>query len=155
MSDIAVQAAGPTPLVMQLIVDRSLTQPVQDGGWPRGPLMSQAAHAAVAVISRSLDQSLTQAYISSTTGALESMHKIVLVTSPKQTIRELSSKLDEARQAAANAASTAGQEDTEHFPLHHLWIEQPENIPTVLAIAPNRKPAALKKILNKCTLLRD
>ena len=26
-------------------------------------------------------------------------------------------------------------------PPHYLWIEQPEDIPTVLAIAPNHKPA--------------
>lgn len=45
--------------------------------------------------------------------------------------------------------------EEEEFPDHVLWIEQPENIPTILAIAPNRRPAAIKKALNKCSLLTD
>ena len=32
---------------------------------------------------------------------------------------------------------------------HHLWIEQPENIPTCLAIAPNRRDPKVKKALDK------
>lgn len=49
-------------------------------------------------------------------------------------LQELSDKLT----AAQREAQEAGQQD---FPDHFLWIEQPENIPTVLAVAPNRKPA--------------
>lgn len=32
---------------------------------------------------------------------------------------------------------------------HHLWIEQPENIPTCLAVAPNRRDPKVKKALDK------
>jgi hypothetical protein len=32
---------------------------------------------------------------------------------------------------------------------HHLWIEQPENEPTCLALAPNRKERDVKKALSK------
>ena len=32
---------------------------------------------------------------------------------------------------------------------HHLWIEQPENVPTCLALAPNRRDNKIKKALDK------
>jgi hypothetical protein len=32
---------------------------------------------------------------------------------------------------------------------HHLWIEQPENIPVCLAVAPNRRDPKVKKALDK------
>ena len=32
---------------------------------------------------------------------------------------------------------------------HHLWIEQPENFPTCLAVAPNRRDPKVKKALDK------
>lgn len=46
-------------------------------------------------------------------------------------------------------------EEEEEFPDHVLWMEQPENVPTVLALAPNHRPPLLKKVLNKCSLLTD
>jgi hypothetical protein len=62
------------------------------------------------------------------------MHKVVLKGPEKLTLQELSNKLT----AAQKEAQEGDQDD---FPDHFLWIEQPENIPTVLAVAPNRKPA--------------
>lgn len=76
------------------------------------------------------------------------MHKIVLCNSEKQSLADISAKLTAAREAIQTP------EEKEAFPEHYLWVEQPEDIPTVLAMAPNRKPPALKKILNKCSLLR-
>ncbi|ORY26337.1 hypothetical protein BCR39DRAFT_560593 [Naematelia encephala] len=37
---------------------------------------------------------------------------------------------------------------------YHMWIEQPEDIPTAIALVPNRRPKALKKLLDQagCTL---
>ena len=32
---------------------------------------------------------------------------------------------------------------------YHLWIEQPENIPTCLAVAPNKRDPKVKKALDK------
>lgn len=32
---------------------------------------------------------------------------------------------------------------------HHLWIEQPENVPTCIALAPNRRENRIKKALDK------
>ena len=32
---------------------------------------------------------------------------------------------------------------------HHLWVEQPEDVPTCLALAPNRREGKVKKALDK------
>ncbi len=115
---------------------------------------------------------------------LAHMHKVVLRGPEKMSLRELSEKLTAARKeyeeriAKRGAEGADGKEEEEAFPDHYLWIEQPEDMPTVLAIAPNRKPPvsagprseargdtqadkdtsdylqALKKLLNKCSLLR-
>lgn len=39
---------------------------------------------------------------------------------------------------------------------HHLWVEQPENVPTCLALAPNARDPKVKKALDKagCRLWR-
>lgn len=57
---------------------------------------------------------------------LPHMHKIVLQTPKNMSLRDLAARL---------AAETH-----EAMPPHYLWVEQPENVPTCLAIAPNRKP---------------
>ena len=40
---------------------------------------------------------------------------------------------------------------------HHVWTEQPENIPTCIALAPNRKEKSIRKALDKssCRLWRS
>lgn len=166
---------SPQPLIMQLIVDSNLFQ--QQPGWSMGPMMAQAGHATCAIIAETYAQPNTQAYLS--TSNLPKMRKVVLKTGKGTTLEELSQKLKEAKQKA-DQNNTENQ--NQHFPQHHLWIEQPENIPTVLAIAPNNRPSvsvqtsqsdqdhlfkftiffyfystiqALKKVLNDCSLLRD
>lgn len=134
---------------MQIIVEGSSSN-LQS--WPKGPWMAQAAHAAIAAIQISSSSPATQEYISSEN--LSSMHKVVLQT-PKEgkarmSLQELSEKLSGARREYEE-----GGEQGEEFPKHYLWVEQPEGIATCLAIAPNRKLAALKKILRPCTLLKD
>lgn len=32
---------------------------------------------------------------------------------------------------------------------HHMWIEQPENVPTCIALAPNHRDSRIKKALDK------
>jgi hypothetical protein len=32
---------------------------------------------------------------------------------------------------------------------HHLWVEQPEDVPTCLALAPNRKERETRRALDK------
>lgn len=115
--------------------------------------MAQSAHAAICAIQTSLDSPLTQEYISTTN--LGSMHKVVLQTpssgKAKMSLAELSQKLGEARREYEAGEGEEGEE----FPRHYLWVEQPENVATCLAVAPNRKPAKLKKMLRACTLVRD
>lgn len=91
------------------------------------------------------------------------MHKVVLQspssknpdTTSTSLLRDLSEKLQQARLAWEQAKQQGKEEDgQEEFPMHYLWIEDPEGFPTALAVAPNRKPPALKRILNKCSLLR-
>ncbi|CAO1619013.1 unnamed protein product [Parajaminaea phylloscopi] len=147
------------PLVMQLIVNRSLIG-TPGSTWTLGPMMAQAAHAATAVTIKTLaTSSATQEYVHEDN--LAEMHKVVLQPPSKGALTDLnalSRKLTEERDQWVREHrgddNVKGNAD-EEFPDHYLWIEQPENIPTCLAIAPNRKPAALKKILNKCSLLRD
>lgn len=119
--------------------------------------MAQAAHAAIAVIVKSSDSPNTRAYVSERN--LDSMHKVVLQTpssgKAKMDLHDLARKLDEARRVYEEEAGDGKEGEGEEFPQHCLWIEQPENVATCLAIAPNRKPAALKKVLRACTLLKD
>jgi hypothetical protein len=67
------------------------------------------------------------------------MRKVVLQTS--EPIEELSKRL----QAAASSTSSESGTD---FPSHHLWIEEPEHVPTVLAIAPNARPSVRSNLVN-------
>lgn len=125
-------ASTPSSLVMQLIVDSSLFD--RQPGWSMGPMMAQAGHATSAIIAKTYTQPNTQSYLSLEN--LPKMRKIVLKTKKGESLNELSEKLIVARQQQQEQ-----QEQQEQFPDHHLWIEQPENIPTVLAIAPNNRPS--------------
>ncbi|CAD6891766.1 unnamed protein product [Tilletia controversa] len=141
------------PLVMQIIIDRPITK---SSDWNRGALIAQGSHAAVAIIAQTIDEPATKEYIAP--AHLGSMHKVVLQAPKSGTLAELSQRLLEAQTAEvrdANEDAQTARATGLQFPKHHLWIEQPEGIPTAIAIAPNRKPPALKKILDKCALLRD
>ncbi|WFD34520.1 hypothetical protein MCUN1_001361 [Malassezia cuniculi] len=114
------------PLVMQLIVDKRL---ITDEGWPMGPMMAQAAHAAAAVLVQTSTAPNTVEYLAPEN--LLSMHKVVLQAPEGVGLRDLASQLDEA------------SKQSEEVPAYHLWVEQPEDVPTCLAVAPNRKPKVL------------
>ena len=114
------------PLVMQLIVDRRL---IQEDGWTIGPMMAQAAHATAAVLAQTAVAPDTMEFLAPAN--LASMRKIVLQAPDGVGLRDLAAQLDAARQ------------ETEESPPYHLWIEQPENVPTCLAVAPNRKPKVM------------
>ncbi|SPO21511.1 uncharacterized protein UTRI_00998_B [Ustilago trichophora] len=159
MSTTTTTATTPVPLVMQLIVDGESASTLN---WPKGPWMAQSAHASIAAIQISSSSPSTIEYISPAN--LPTMHKVVLQTAStgksKMTLHELSAKLTAVREAYEESLKDEGKGDKEgdaeeEFPKHFLWVEQPENVATCLAIAPNRKPAALKKLLRSCTLLKD
>ena len=111
-----------------------------------GPMMAQAAHATSAVrlpndtsqadlaqvLARTAQEPTTAEYLSEAN--LPQMRKIVLQIPTNTTLEQVAEELREAGEAAD--AETA----PEGFPRYHLWTEQPENIATCLAVAPNRKP---------------
>ncbi|TFY66591.1 hypothetical protein EVG20_g4498 [Dentipellis fragilis] len=116
------------PLVMQLIVRRDL---LDAEGWGVGPLMAQAAHATAAVLHETKDRPETIEYMED----LLSMRKAVLQTPSSTTLEKLSTLL---------------KASDPPIP-HHLWIEQPENVPTCLALAPNYREKPIRKALDKCS----
>ncbi|KAH7883278.1 peptidyl-tRNA hydrolase II [Phlebopus sp. FC_14] len=119
------------PLVMQIVVRRDLFDKER---WGVGPLMAQAAHAATAVLHETRERSETIEYLAD----LRNMRK----TPDASTLEKLSSAL------SGIAPSSVP---------HHLWTEQPENVPTCLAIAPNRREKPIRKALDKnsCRLWRS
>ncbi|KDQ52801.1 hypothetical protein JAAARDRAFT_39788 [Jaapia argillacea MUCL 33604] len=114
-------------LIMQLVVRRDL---LDAAGWGMGPLMAQTAHAATAVLHETRHAQQTIAYFED----LTQMHKVLLQTANAESLQKLSTLLDSANPPIA----------------HYLWVEQPDNIPTCLALAPNRKEQSIKKALDKC-----
>ncbi|WOO81240.1 Putative peptidyl-tRNA hydrolase PTRHD1 [Vanrija pseudolonga] len=119
----------PTGLVMQIILRRDL---VTELGWPMGPMMAQAAHAASAVQHEFAEHPDMKRYLAGDDGlAWMVMRKAVLEVPDWAALRALAFKLDEAG-----------------FPAH-LWMEEPEHTPTALALVPNKRPKALKKILDE------
>ncbi|KAI8973959.1 peptidyl-tRNA hydrolase II [Trametes punicea] len=114
------------PLVMQIVVRRDL---LDAEGWGVGPLMAQVAHATSAVLHETRERPETQAYLED----LKNMRKVVLQTPDQASIERLASVLSASDPPVP----------------YHLWTEQPENVPTCLAFAPNRRDSRIKKALDK------
>ncbi|KAI0691900.1 peptidyl-tRNA hydrolase II domain-containing protein [Cytidiella melzeri] len=114
------------PLTMQIVVRRDL---LEADGWGLGPLMAQVAHATAAVLHETRGRAETVAYLED----LQNMRKAVLQTADEASLKRLSDLL---------------QSSNPPIP-YHLWIEQPENIPTCIALAPNRRENKIKKALDK------
>ena len=101
--------------IVQYIVVRS--DLVKTLSWPLGALIAQACHASTAVMHEFYNNEDTQAYLRK----LDSMHKIVLEVKNEEELKKLSVKLVE------------GDID------HKMWVEQPENFSTCLAVRPYPK----------------
>ncbi|KAF8119763.1 peptidyl-tRNA hydrolase II [Boletus edulis] len=117
------RASNVEPLVIQIVVRRDLFDKEK---WGVGPLMAQAAHAATAVLHLTRGRQETIEYLAD----LRNMRK----TPDLSTLEKLTAAL-----------SHAGPEPIPH----HLWTEQPEDIPTCIALAPNRKEKPIRKALDK------
>jgi len=78
---------------------------------------AQACHASTAVLHLYKEDEGTREYLEK----LDTMHKVVLAAPDLESLTKLAAKLTE-RQIS-----------------HKLWIEQPENIPTCIAIKPYPK----------------
>lgn len=90
--------------------------------WPVGALVAQACHAATAVIHLHYEDDHTREYL----GHLDNMHKVILEAPDEKALRQLADKLTEA--------------DVKH----KLWVEQPEDFPTCLAVKPYPKTEVQK-----------
>ncbi|KAG0943063.1 hypothetical protein G6F32_007820 [Rhizopus arrhizus] len=112
----AVAAAAAEPLTMFIVVRKDLTKKLQ---WPAGSVMTQACHAATAILHLTHDDQNTKEYLAD----LDNMHKVVLETKNENSLEKLAEVLS-----------------THQVPFKK-WIEQPENIPTALATAPLRDKA--------------
>ncbi|KAM9496163.1 putative peptidyl-tRNA hydrolase PTRHD1 [Clarias gariepinus] len=85
--------------------------------WPLGAVITQACHAATAAIHLHYSDPDTQEYLAE----LDTMHKVVLQAADEACLTDLSRTLNESGI------------------MHKLWTEQPENIPTCLALKPYPK----------------
>lgn len=117
------------PILMHVVVRADL---VPGLGWPVGSVVTQACHATVAAIAQYANAPLTQQYLAD----LEGMRKVSVEVKNEAALLKL-----------AGALETAGVD-------HHLWIEQPEGIPTALATAPRYK-STVPKALKKCKLFKN
>uniref|UniRef100_A0A0K8TRA1 peptidyl-tRNA hydrolase n=1 Tax=Tabanus bromius TaxID=304241 RepID=A0A0K8TRA1_TABBR len=99
--------------------------------WPLGALIAQCCHAATAVNHLYANDDETVEYFKD----LDNMHKVVLDGQDQTTLEKLSETLKE------NEIK------------HKLWIEQPENIPTCIAIRPYPKDVVHKHV-KKLKLLK-
>ena len=101
--------------IVQYIVVRS--DLIKTLNWPVGALLAQACHATTAVMHLFYQNEETQNYLKD----LDNMHKIVLCVKNEEDLKSLAANLSE------NNVD------------HKLWIEQPENFPTCLAVRPYQK----------------
>ncbi|KAG7219627.1 hypothetical protein INR49_018941 [Caranx melampygus] len=117
-------AGSPSRLVQYVVVRSDLVHKLS---WPLGAVITQACHAATAAIHLHYSDPDTQRYLSE----LDSMHK-----------------------APDDAALSALSENlTQAGVSHKLWIEQPENIPTCLALKPYPKET-VQPLLRKFKLFK-
>ncbi|XP_048840996.1 putative peptidyl-tRNA hydrolase PTRHD1 [Brienomyrus brachyistius] len=126
---MAVPASGASRRLVQYVVVRS--DLLRTMAWPLGAVITQCCHAATAAIHLNYDDPDTQEYL----GELDAMHKVVLEAPDEASLTNLSETLREKGVA------------------HKLWIEQPENIPTCLALKPYPKDA-VHTYLRKFKLFR-
>ncbi|XP_036118441.1 putative peptidyl-tRNA hydrolase PTRHD1 [Molossus molossus] len=112
---MAAPGAEPQILVQYLVLRKDLSQ--APFSWPAGALVAQACHAATAALHIHRDHPHTVAYLQE----LGRMRKVVLEAPDETTLKEL--------------AETLRQKNIDHM----LWLEQPENVATCLALRPYLK----------------
>ncbi|XP_032764976.1 putative peptidyl-tRNA hydrolase PTRHD1 [Rattus rattus] len=112
---MAGSGVEPQILVQYLVLRKDLSQ--APFSWPTGALVAQACHAATAALHLHRDHPHTEAYLRE----LGRMRKVVLEAADETTLKEL--------------AETLQQKNVDHM----LWVEQPENIATCIALRPYPK----------------
>jgi peptidyl-tRNA hydrolase len=104
-------SSSDSTLVQFVVVRRDLLKTME---WPVGSVIAQACHACTAVTWACRDDADVQAYLADLGG----MHKVVKECKGETQLQSLAAKL------------------TEEGITFHLWVEQPENIPTAIALKP-------------------
>ncbi|XP_055275404.1 putative peptidyl-tRNA hydrolase PTRHD1 [Moschus berezovskii] len=107
---MAASGGEPQILVQYLVLRKDLSQ--APFSWPAGAVVAQACHAATAALHLHRDHPHTAAYLRE----LERMRKVVLEAPDETTLKLL--------------AETLQQKNIDH----KLWMEQPENMPTCIAL---------------------
>ncbi|KAK0156464.1 putative peptidyl-tRNA hydrolase PTRHD1 [Merluccius polli] len=126
---MAAPGNGTARQLVQYVVVRS--DLVHQLAWPLGAVITQACHAATAAIHLTYSDSDTQEYLAQ----LDAMHKVVLQVPDQPTLSSLSETL------------------TQKGIAHKLWMEQPEDIPTCLALKPYPKEA-VQPLMKKFKLFK-
>ncbi|XP_010603163.1 putative peptidyl-tRNA hydrolase PTRHD1 [Fukomys damarensis] len=126
---MAASGAEPQILVQYLVLRKDLSQ--APFSWPAGALVAQACHAATAALHLHRDHPHTVAYLRE----LGRMRKVVLEAPDETTLKEL--------------ADTLQQKNIDHT----LWLEQPENIATCIALRPYPKEE-VSQLLRKFRLFK-
>ncbi|XP_067844568.1 putative peptidyl-tRNA hydrolase PTRHD1 [Heptranchias perlo] len=125
---MSVPGPGPPALVQYVVVRGDLQRGL---GWPLGALVAQACHASTAALHLFHRDPNTERYLQE----LDTMHKVVLEAADELILTKLSETLKEANID------------------HKLWIEQPENVATCLALKPYPKDQ-VQRLLKKLRLLK-
>lgn len=119
-----IQNETPDPLVQYIAVRSDLK-------WPKGALIAQACHASIAAVHLNYSDKETRDYLEN----LDSMHKVVVGVPSETDLIQLSKELND--------------NDIKF----KLWTEQPENVPTSLALKPYTK-SLVEKFFRAFKLLR-
>lgn len=98
--------------------------------WPTGAFVAQACHASTAALLTFIDDPNTQAYKND----IPNMTKITLGIKSEEKLKNLAKKLTEIKID------------------HYLWVEQPENYCTALALKPYQK-SEVESFFKKFNLL--
>jgi len=128
-SDTAAGApAEDDPVVQFVVVRRDLLKTME---WPVGSVIAQACHACTAATVAHLDDAHVRAYLAD----VDHMRKVVKECKGETQLLALADAL--------RAAQVP----------HKVWLEQPENLPTAIALKPSPR-SAVAPLLKKYQLFK-
>ena len=121
-------AAEDDPVVQFVVVRRDLLKTME---WPVGSVIAQACHACTAATVAHLDDAHVRAYLAD----VDHMRKVVKECKGETQLLALADAL--------RAAEVP----------HKVWLEQPENLPTAIALKPSPR-SAVAPLLKKYQLFK-
>jgi len=134
---VSVLAASSSTSSLRMSSSSLFTKPVvqyifvrRDLDWPTGAVAAQAAHASVAAIVQGRDDPATQYYTSP--DQLPHMTKYVYGVDSVEELTRIQ-----------------GEWESKFGNTYHLWMEEPEHVPTALATWPVERTNAVSKVVKK------